>query len=73
MKKKSQIAGDADKAIEELVNEIWEDRGLAPNVLMNKTQTQAFLEDYVKQLDDTIEISNEAFNMIFKVLDENDD
>lgn len=36
IKKRAEMAGDADRAIDELVNEIWEDRGLDPDVMMNK-------------------------------------
>lgn len=36
VQKRAEMAGDADRAIDELVNEIWEDRGLDPDMMMNK-------------------------------------
>lgn len=36
IQKRKEISGDADKAVEELVNEIWEDRGIDPDAALDK-------------------------------------
>lgn len=36
IQKRREISGDADKAVEELVNEIWEDRGMDPDSQLDK-------------------------------------
>jgi len=40
---------------------------------MNKNQTKRFLTDYIHQLDPECEMSKEAFEMIFNILDINGD
>jgi hypothetical protein len=40
---------------------------------MNEKQCHGFLNDYIKQFDGTIDMTDEAFNQIFKVLDTNMD
>jgi hypothetical protein len=71
IQKRKEISGDADKAVEELVNEIWEDRGIDPDAALDKKQTQDFLTEYIQQLDKSVTISQDAFEQIFKLLDEN--
>ena len=71
--KRAELGGDADSAIDQLVNEIWNDRHINKDMAMNREETQAFMEVYIKQLDTTIEVSDEDFDQIFKLLDENHD
>jgi len=62
IQKRKEMSGDADKAIEELVEEIWEERGIDPDANMDKKQTQAFLSEYIAQLDKNVTISQDAFD-----------
>lgn len=40
---------------------------------MNERQVKSFLGDYIKQFDGAVEMQDEAFNQIFRVLDTNMD
>lgn len=43
------------------------------DAIMNEKQCKDFLKDYIKQFDGQIDMTDEAFNQIFKVLDNNMD
>ena len=72
-KKREETPGDPDEVIDELVEEIWMEKGMERNQDMNKKQTKNFLEEYIKQLDPALEMGDEAFTQIFKLLDSNGD
>jgi hypothetical protein len=70
-KKRNEMKGDQELAIEELVTEIWKSRGLNLDQIMNEKQCQGFLNEFIKQFDGQIKMTEEAFSQIFKVLDTN--
>lgn len=67
--KRSEMKGNQEQAIEELVTEIWKSRGVRIDDSMNERQVQGFFMDYIKQFDGSIELNDQAFDQIFKILD----
>lgn len=70
IQKRTEMAGDADTAIDELVDEIWEAQGIDTDSDMTKIQTKTFLSEFILEMDENTKISGEAFEQIFKLLDE---
>lgn len=67
------MPGDPDEVIEILVQEIWAEMGKGDDQDLNKRQTKNFLNDFIKQLDPTNEMSDLAFEQIFLLLDHDKD
>lgn len=59
--KMEEMPGDPDQIIEVLVQDIWAEMGMTENQDLNKRQTKNFLNDFIKQLDPTNEMSDDAF------------
>jgi len=49
-----------------LVNEIWEDKGYELDGTLTKKEAQAFVTEYVQQLDKNFKISQDAFEQMYK-------
>jgi hypothetical protein len=66
-----EMKGGEETAISDLVNAIWDEQKISTN--MNKKQCHNFFNTYIRQFDESMELSDEAFEEMFKLLDEDKD
>jgi len=66
---RKEMKGDQKKAIENLVNKIWNDANVASDSFMNKQQVKKFLDDFINNFEEDFKISDDAFDQIFLLID----